>query len=455
MPVDNGAASRTISFLRDRPVRRAEKMNTSAQRDAPNRPSAFSAIAPGLLVAATGVGAGDLLTASLAGSAVGLAIVWAAIVGAVLKWFLNEGLARWQMATGSTLLEGWFTHLGRWIRWVFPAYLFVWSLFTGGALINACGVAGTGLCMVGENMHVSKIAWGVIHSLIGLALVWMGGFRLFEKLMAICIGVMFATVVLTAALIGPDWTAVARGSLLPTIPNGGLPWVLGVLGGVGGTLTLLSYGYWIRERRRDGAPGVRACRFDLTVGYAMTAVFGVAMVIIGSRVRLEKGPTVALDLAEQLAAVVGPAGRWVFLAGFWGAVFSSLLGVWQSVPYLFADYLTLRRGRGGKNRQSLDLSRTRAYRAYLVALAIVPLPLLMVSVRKAQLIYAVLGSLFMPLLALTLLIMNNRTDWVGRRFRNGLLTNLVLLSTLLFFAFVAIDTTVRQWSAWTTAGATR
>ena len=103
----------------------------------------FHAVAPGILVAATGVGAGDLMTASLGGSAVGLAILWAAVAGALLKWFLNEGIARWQMATGTTLLEGWVTRLGGWIQWVFLAYLAVWCFFTGGALVSACGVAGT------------------------------------------------------------------------------------------------------------------------------------------------------------------------------------------------------------------------------------------------------------------------------------------------------------------------
>ncbi len=72
----------------------------------------LSIVGPGMLVAATGAGAGDLLTASLGGSAVGLAIIWAAPLGAVLKWYLNEGIARWRMATGQTVLEGWIAHLG-------------------------------------------------------------------------------------------------------------------------------------------------------------------------------------------------------------------------------------------------------------------------------------------------------------------------------------------------------
>jgi hypothetical protein len=82
-----------------------------------------------MLVAATGVGAGDLLTDSLGGSKVGVSILWAAILGSVLKTFLNEGVARWQLATGITLLKGW-ARLGAWLRYLFFIYLLGWSFFT-------------------------------------------------------------------------------------------------------------------------------------------------------------------------------------------------------------------------------------------------------------------------------------------------------------------------------------
>ena len=81
----------------------------------------------------------------------------------------------------------------------------------------------------------------------------------------------------------------------------------------------------------------------------------------------------------------------------------------------------------------------------------VPLVILGVEVKTAQLTYAVLGSLFMPLLAVTLLIMNNRTRWVGRAFRSGWITNLMLMATLAFFAYVAGDTAVRKYRELTSA----
>lgn len=394
----------------------------------------YTAVAPGILVAATGVGAGDLLTASFAGSAVGLAVLWAAPAGAVLKWAINEGIARWQLATDTTLLEGWVARLGRPIQWVFLVYLLLWSFAVGGALVSACGVAGNGFFIIG-NPTTSKILWGIAHAIAGVVLVRLGGFRLFEKLMGVFIGLMFVTVMMTA-VVSP---AVARPAVAAAGKAGWsyLDSVLAVLGGVGGTVTVLSYGYWIREARREGDAGMRACRLDLAIGYTMTALFGMAMIVIGSRTDLSgKGAGVAIELANQLAAAIGPVGFWLFLIGFWGAVFSSLLGVWQGVPYLFADFLAIRRGATAEERGAIDFDQTTGYRAYLYALAIVPLPLLWFEIKSVQLAYAVTGAFFMPVLAATLLIMNNRADWVGQRFRSRLVINAILVVTLVFFCVV-------------------
>ena len=174
------------------------------------------------------------------------------------------------------------------------------------------------------------------------------------------------------------------------------------------------------------------CSSDL---YILTAVFGIAMIIIGSRIKLEgSGIRLAGQLAEQLALVLGPTGKWIFLLGFWGAVFSSLIGVWQSAPYLFADFLALRKGTG--TLKNVDLKKTPAYRWYLVAIAIIPLAGLFMTIEKIQLAYATMGALFMPMLALTLLAMNTRAKWVGEKFRNPWWINATLLATLLLFAYI-------------------
>ncbi|CAM2746460.1 hypothetical protein LA343_10725 [Corynebacterium falsenii] len=45
----------------------------------------WKVIGPGLVAAATGVGAGDLVATLIAGQRYGYALLWAAIVGAIMK----------------------------------------------------------------------------------------------------------------------------------------------------------------------------------------------------------------------------------------------------------------------------------------------------------------------------------------------------------------------------------
>lgn len=393
--------------------------------------SRLALLVPGMLVAATGVGAGDLVTTALAGSRLGLTVLWAVVLGALFKWVLNEGLARWQLATDTSLLSGWVNQLGRWMESVFLGYLGIWSFVTGGALMSACGAAGQALLPF-DDPASGTAWWGLIHGVVGLVLVRVGGARLFERSMTICIGVMFVTVIATAASIGAPTQEVLTG-FVPSLPDDDRAWLLGVIGGVGGTVTLLSYGYWIRDTGRSGHEGLVTCRWDLGVAYALTALFGASMIVIGAHVRPDGvGPDVAVKIAATLGEELGPFGRWTFLIGFWGAVFSSLMGVWQSVPFMVADLLGQRRGTARVDADTA--ARDPIYIAWQIGLTVIPLPLLFgLELAQVQLLYAVLGSLFMPLLATTLLILNNRERWVGSRFKNDPLINGLLAATLVFF----------------------
>ncbi len=392
-------------------------------------------IGPGILVAATGVGAGDLATGAFTGSKLGVAVLWAVLLGAGLKFLLNEGLARWQLATGTTLLEGSVANFGRPVQMLFLAYLLVWSFLVSGALMSACGVTYHAIApFLGP--ETDKIIYGLMHSALAVLLIRLGGYRLFEKVMSVCIAVMFVVVVATAVALQPAWGEVARGIFRPTIPPKGIGWTVALMGGVGGTVTVLCYGYWIREEGRSGAEDLAVCRIDLAVGYAMTALFGLAMVIIGTTIEPGgKGTTLIVNLADRLESVLGPVARWAFLVGAYGAVFSSLLGVWQSVPYLFADFWGMARsGRSDAGRR-VD-TKSWPYQIYMLALATVPAVLLWIGFEKVQKYYAVIGAMFIPMLAVALLVLNGRSKLVGRDYRNSWFTALLLIGAIVFFLFM-------------------
>lgn len=395
-------------------------------------------LGPGLLVAATGVGAGDLATGALAGSEVGVAVLWAVLAGAALKFIVNEGLARWQLATGTTLLEGSVERLGAVVAVLFLPYLILWSFFVASALMSACGATFHAMVPIFDSPEQAKRLFGMAHSAAGVGLVLWGGFRLFEVVMKCCIAVMFLTVVVTAGLLMPSASEVGRGLLWPdlrTLQGANLEWTVALMGGIGGTVTVLCYGYWIRESGRMGEADLRASRIDLAAAYLMTALFGIAMVIIGSTVEVKgSGAGLIVELARRLEEPFGPIGKWAFLFGAWGAVFSSLLGVWQAVPYLFADLWRLLRLPKGGPAPPVD-TQSWPYRAYLWCLATIPMLGLFHEFKTVQKIYAIVGAMFIPLLAVVLLLLNGRTAWVGERCRNGWPTVLALVIAIAFFAW--------------------
>lgn len=400
------------------------------------RKNLLSILGPGILVAATGVGAGDLATAAFTGAKLGVAVLWVVILGAFFKFVLNEGLARWQLATGRSILEGAMSLLGRPAQYAFLIYFLAWSFMVATALMAASGAAAQAIFPISSDPSTGKIIYGIGHSLIGLALVYLGGYRLFEKVMGVCIALMFFTVITTAILLTPDWHTILNGLISPTIPElggEGLAWTIALMGGVGGTVTVLSYGYWIREEGRSTPKDLSISRIDLATGYFMTALFGLAMVIIGSSIQIEgRGASLIIDLSDMLGKEIGPIGQWMFLIGAWGAIFSSLLGVWQSVPYIFTDLWRLIQGRKNSSQQPINI-KSKCYRRYLYGLATIPMIGLWVGFAQMQKFYAIIGALFIPMLALTLLLLNGQAKWIGVQHRNHPLTTIILIFILLFF----------------------
>lgn len=421
------------------------------------RPARILAIiTPGLLVAATGVGAGDLATGSIAGSKLGVAILWAVALGAFVKFVLSEGLARWQLATGQTILEGAINTLGPIVSIAFLIYLLPWSFVTGAAMMSACGITMHAIWPAFDDPTTGRLVFGIGHSLIGLALVWIGGFRVFQKVMGVCIAIMFLSVIATAVMLRPDAGEIARGVLVPRIPDfrgDGLIWTIALMGGVGGTLTIICYAYWMREVGRTSPADLRTCRIDLAVGYAATALFGMSMVVIASGIHVEGGGArLIVNLAAQLESALGPIGRWLFLIGAWAAVFSSLLGVWQAVPYVFADFVravrkqmaeganeSVARASRPCNYPDVDSVNTKSwtYRGYLLALTFVPMIQLARPFTQVQQYYAVLGAAFIPMLGLVLLALNTRRAWIGDQLRNRAGATIVLLIVLLLAVLAA------------------
>lgn len=403
----------------------------------------LTVVGPGLIVAATGVGAGDLVAALVAGTNYGMTLLWAIVIGSLLKFYLNEGVGRWHLATGQTILQGWHS-LGRLATGYFGVYSVIWGFVFGAAVASSCALAMTAMFPV-----MPLWAWAAIHSIVGFLLIWTGSYQFFERLITVLVGLMFVTVVGSAVFVFPGLGELA-GGMVPRVPEGSFLNTLGLIGGVGGTITMAAYGYWLREKDWKGQSWIPTMRLDISIAYIITAIFTISLLVVGASFLFGTGISISgeqglVTLADLLGERFGESVRWLFLIGFWAASFTSLLGTWSGVPYLFADFVrTVRKGRGDADKPVSE--KSPAYRAYLFWLTFPPMLLLLLGKPVGLIIaYGALGALFMPFLALTLLWLLN-SKRVNKEYRNGWIFNSVMVVNVLLFLVLAINELIEVFS---------
>ncbi|MFJ2179663.1 Nramp family divalent metal transporter [Streptomyces anulatus] len=422
----------------------AETSATTGTGEPASRPrqSSWKYIGPGIVVAATGVGAGDLVATLIAGSKFGYTLMWAAVIGCVVKISLAEAAGRWHLATGRTLFDGWRS-LGPWTTVYFAVYVVLWGFIYGATAMSSSALPIVALFPDGPGLKF----WAIVTGLIGLAFVWFNRYAVFEKVMTVLIGIMFVVVVYVAARVVPDVGASFAG-LLPVLPDGSLLYTLGLIGGVGGTITMAAYGYWVNAKGWSNSSWMKVMRLDNRVAYITTGIFVVAMIIVGaellhaSQVALTSGDRGLIDLGKVLEDRFGAGTAKLFLVGFFATSFSSLIGVWHGVSLMFADFVERFRapaagGAKTEEHEGADVAERRQrslpFRAYLLWLTFPPMTLLWLDEPFGLVIaYGVLGAFFMPFLALTLLWLLNSSRTPGE-WRNGWVSNgMLALSGLLF-----------------------
>ena len=401
-------------------------------------------------MAAAGIGAGDIVSATMAASRHGLALLWVVVLAAVPQGVLNEGIARWQLATGTTAVEGWCTHLPRWLRWYFLVYLVLWTVSVSAALTSACGLGVATL--TGD---LVPRPWGAVaHSLAGGALVAAGGFAGFEKVMKVLIGTMFFAILACAALTLRDPGAVVRGLVVPSVPAGDAASVLSVLGGIGGSIAMLAYSYWMREEQMAGPrlAGLRAPRRR----HGLRLHGGVRRRRHGRRrprpstcpawpsptPRPSPGwPRPCRTRSDRSASTPTRSG-----SGRRSSRRCSASGRACRIcsPTTTACSAAIPRA----IRDDITTVTSRPYRLALLFVTIVPLPFAFVDqplfiIRT----FTIVGSLFIPFLAGTLLYLNNAKIPIDSGVpRNSSLTNAVLVLALLVFAAVgASEAGLLRW----------
>jgi len=264
----------------------------------------------------------------------------------------------------------------------------------------------------------------------------MNGYARFERFMRVLVAIAVTAIAYCLA-------SVADRAFVPVMPafrTNDTVVVMAIVTGVGGTLTLLGYGAWIREKgylREDSIP---LMRIDCASAYVITGAVMSALILLASATLRVRGIVTDSEgaaraaFAELGALLTGfPLGRHVFALGFWAIVLSAMTGVFQSVPHLFAEGWFAFRGEALPD----DVDRTPVYRIYQGVALACGCGLVFFRIPVLYLLYSAVSALFMPFLAANLLYFNSRSDMPARH-RNRLGATVVLVLGFALFAYIGV-----------------
>lgn len=372
---------------------------------------------PGLLVTAAFIGPGTVMTASRAGAEFGFALLWTLLFAVVATIVLQEMAARLGLVARRGLAEA--------IR---ESIQPTWARRGALALVLTAIVLGNTAYQTGNLMGASmglQVLTGLplkggaaVVGLTIVAVLALGSFsNMLSNLLIVIVLAMSAAFLATAFLVRPDLTRVAQGTVTISLPSGSLLTALALLGTTVVPYNLFLHATTVQQRwSRDEslADALRAARIDTVAAVTMGGLVTMAIVTAAAATFHSQGlvPANAAELAQQLKPLFGAAGKTLFAAGLMAAGVTSAI----TAP-LAAGYAAAGTFPGAPERLTQVTAVAVAAIGTLLAIALGKSPQATIVTAQAA------NGLLLPLVAIFLLFVMNRSDLLGQH-RNGWVLNL-------------------------------
>jgi manganese transport protein len=354
--------------------------------------AALRRVGPGMVLAASIVGSGELIATTTLGAQVGFAALWIILVSCAIKPVVQGELGRYTVATGHTGLEGFNRMPGprlgvSWMVWLWGVTVLLTMLQVGGMYGGVAQVMHLLVPAIPVN------AWVAVCLAITIAVLLGGGYKRIERFAVVKVGLFTMLTVFAAAVLLQRPGAVTGADVVDglsfQLPTAGLATAIAVFGitGVGAT-ELVQYPYWCVEKGyakyvgpRDGSTAwvarargwIRVMHLDITCSLVIYTMATVAFYLLGAGVLSKAGVVPAeRDTIQVLSQIytqtLGPWALWLFYAGavvtLYGTIFASTAGHSR----LFADAVRV----GGAYARNDGRSRRQWRDRFLVVLALIP-----------------------------------------------------------------------------------
>lgn len=360
----------------------------------------LSMVGPGLIAANAGNDAGGITTWSVIGSRYGYSMIWILVLITPVLAIVQEMNARVGVVTGrglAALIRENFS-----LKVTALAILATVVANFGTTVAEFSGVAAAGsLFGVPSYVGVPVVAVAV------WLLVTRGSYRKVERVLLV-LGFVLVTYVVSGILAGPNWSAAARGALVPHVQMNSL-WLFTVVAAVGTTLTPWGQ-FFIQAAVVDKKISLRQyvyTKYEIYVGSVMMTTVDFFIVLACAGTLYKEGIVVesAQEAARALVPFLGSAAKYLFGLGLLSVSILAAGVLPLATAYVVCEAFGFESGLDSSFREAPVFNGIITFLMFVPAtVAVIPgLPLVSV-ILVAQ---SLNGILLPVILVFTLLIINN------------------------------------------------
>lgn len=400
-------------------------------------------VGPGIIAVLSWLGAGDLITSSVAGANYGYAMMWVLAVSLLLRFLIVNIIARFQLCNnqGMTILQG-YAQLHPFFAWFMLGYALIMGHLTNAYMIKGAGEALATL------LHINQPLLASFAVVLGVwLLVGRNIYSLIEGVMKGLLALMTLAFMALAIMSKPDVGGILAGTIGFSIPpdegvHGALLVAVSVIGAVAGSIANFVHPYVMRQKGWVGPEHKRIQRNDLLFAVFVGIIINLAIWVVGAEILRPNGIEVKTldDLGAALQMFFGTGGWLIFFVGVFATLFASIAGKTTAFPMLITDaFQHIRPER--REKYGKEFHHDPIHKWFLLFILVTPLVWSLPGMPDfVTLTIGVnaLNIIGLPVISLGLLIMSNQKKLLGN-YRNNWFENIALGFATILAVWVAFQ----------------
>ncbi|AZQ58356.1 divalent metal cation transporter [Maribacter sp. MJ134] len=292
----------------------------------------FKKVGPGVLVAAAFIGPGTVTACILAGVGYGYTLLWAMLLSIIATVVLQEMSARLGIVTQKGLADVIKQELRTpWLRNTVLAII-LGAIVIGNAAYEAGNIGGgtLGLEAIFGEAHISY--YPLVIGLLAFVLLYLGSYKILEKVFVFLVIIMSLSFVLTAAITQPNMLEVLKGLLVPTVPTDSILTIIALVGTTVVPYNLFLHASLVSEKWKSTAD-LKAARRDTFVALVLGGLVSICIIISASAIQSTTVNDV-MDMAKGLEPLYGSAAKYFMGIGLFAAGITSAITAPLAAAYV-------------------------------------------------------------------------------------------------------------------------